>query len=80
MEDYKKACRLALTDLLAYYGGNKTQMAVATGVTRNAVSFWFTRGKIGRGTAMVVHKDPTIPFTREQLRPDIKVWSVYKQP
>lgn len=80
MEEYKTACRKALNELLAYFGGNKSQLAAATGVTRNTVSFWFTRGKIGRSTAMAVHDNPSIPFTREQLRPDIKVWSIYRQP
>ena len=78
MEDYKPACRKALNDLLAYFGGNKSQLAAAVGVTRNTVSFWFTRGQIGRSSAMTVHKSKSIPFTREQLRPDIKVWDIYK--
>lgn len=78
MEDYKQTCRVALNQLLDYYGGNKTQMALAAGVTRNAVGFWFTRGRIGRSSAIKIHNDGLIPFTREQLRPDIKIWSAYK--
>lgn len=79
-DKYKAQCEQALNELLAYYGGNKSQMAAACGVTRNAVSFWFTKRYIGRDSAIVIDLNPNIPFTKEQLRPDIKVWSIYRQP
>lgn len=70
---YDEARRKALEDLLAYYGDNKTQLALAFGVSRNAVSYWFTRGRLGRKSAAGIDS-MSIPFTREQMRPDIKIW------
>jgi hypothetical protein len=79
-EAYRPAAKEALDALLAYFGGNKSQLAAACGVTRNTVSFWFSKQYIGRDSAMVIDGREDIPFGKEFLRPDIKVWSVYKQP
>ena len=70
---YDELRRKALDDLLSYYGDNKTQLALAFGVSRNAISYWFTRGRIGRRSAELLDSMDT-PFTKEQLRPDIKIW------
>jgi hypothetical protein len=70
---YDELRRKALDDLVAYYGGNKTQLALAFNVSRNAVSYWFTRGRIGRKSAELLDT-MGIPFTKEQVRPDIKIW------
>lgn len=79
-DKYAAQCEKALNELLDYFGGNKSQMAAACGVTRNCVSFWFSKKHIGRETALAIDMNPHIPFTKEQLRPDIKVWSIYRQP
>lgn len=78
--NYSVACKAALNELIAWTGGNKSQLARVCGVTRNAVSFWVSKGYIGRETAMAIDADKAIPFTKEQLRPDIKFWTVYKAP
>ncbi len=79
-EAYRPAAKKALDELLIFFGGNKSQLAKACGVTRNTVSFWFAKQYLGRDSAMVIDGRSDIPFTKEQLRPDIKVWSAYKHP
>ena len=75
---YANDCKKGLEKLLAWAGGNKTQLAKVCGVTRNTVSFWFSKGYIGRDSAAVVGSNPNIPITKEELRPDIKHWDHYK--
>jgi transposase len=70
---YDQLRRKALEDLLSYYGDNKTQLALAFGVSRNAISYWFTRGRIGRKSAERLDRMDT-PFSKEKVRPDIKIW------
>ena len=78
--EYLELTRPALERLLVLCGGNKTQLAAVCKVSRNAVSTWFNKGYVGRSAAMRIDADPTIPMTKEELRPDVRVWSIYKQP
>jgi hypothetical protein len=50
-------------------------MARQAKMSRNTVSYWFTRGQIGRVAAKKFGSMKAIPFTKEQLRPDIKDWT-----
>lgn len=68
----------ALTGLLQFYNGNKSQMALGLGVTRVSIHNWLRRGYIGKKIAMVIDKRDDLPFTKEQLRPDVKIWDYYK--
>lgn len=79
MYEYQKHNTQALTKLLAFFNGNKAQMAFTLGVSRNAVSQWFSKGQIGRKGAFAVDENKLIPFTKEQMRCDIKNWAVYKR-
>lgn len=76
---YINPCKDALNKLLDHFAGNKSQLAHACGVSRNCVSFWFSKGYVGRETALAIDADPSIPMTKEELRPDIKRWDAYKQ-
>ena len=78
MFDYKEQNQQALINLLKYFNGNKSQLATSLKVSRNVVSTWFLKGRIGRYGAMEADSNSKIPFTKEQLRSDIKNWSVYK--
>jgi hypothetical protein len=49
-------------------------------VSRNAVSIWFSKGKIGLKGAFNADLNKAVPFTKEQLRSDIKNWKAYKLP
>ena len=80
MYNYKQRCHESLLNLLAYFNGNKMQMASTIGVSRNVVTTWFSNGKIGRVGALLVDANESIPFSKEDLRPDIKNWSAYKKP
>ena len=53
----------------------KAEMARQAKVSRNAVAAWFDRGRIGRIAARKFGRMATLPFTKEQLRPDIVNWT-----
>lgn len=67
-------CVKALEALLAHFG-TKAEMARQAKMSRNAVSYWFARGKVGRTAAIRFSRMKSIPFTKEELRPDIKNWT-----
>jgi hypothetical protein len=69
----KAECRQALELLLAHFG-SKAEMARQAKMSRNTVSYWFTRGQIGRVAAKKFGTMRAVPFTKEQLRPDIANW------
>lgn len=73
-EDEKKLARDALTALLnsPEFGGNKNKMAQKFGFTRNAVSFWFSKGYMGSYAATELSKDESIGIPLVKLRPDIQ--------
>ncbi len=80
MEKYladKAQCKVALDNLLAYCH-TKAEMARKVGMATNTVSYWFTRGQVGRFAAIKFGKIRGLPFTKEMLRPDIKNWTVKK--
>jgi hypothetical protein len=70
----KEACQNALDSVHAHFG-SKAEMARKAGMSRNAVSYWFTRGQIGRIAALKFGKMRSIGMTKEDLRPDIKDWA-----
>lgn len=70
---FKAECQQALDSLLVYFG-TKAEMARHAKMSRNTVSYWFTRGQIGRMAAKKFGSMKTVPFTKEQLRPDIVNW------
>jgi len=78
--EYADRCRAALVKLSNYFNGNKSQIAAACGVSRNSVTYWFRKGYIGRGSAMLIDANPKIPMSKEELRPDIHVWRIYRKP
>lgn len=61
----------ALGVLLDYFGNNKTQLSSALGVHYQTVVGWERRGQVGRKGAVLIDQRPDIPFTKEQLRPDL---------
>jgi hypothetical protein len=73
IKPFKVECRQALELLLAHFG-SKAEMARQAKMSRNTVSYWFTRGQIGRVAAKKYGSMRTVPFTKEQLRPDIANW------
>jgi hypothetical protein len=73
IKPFKADCRKALDLLLAHFG-TKAEMARQARMSRNTVSYWFTRGQIGRVAAKKFGSMKTLPFTKEQLRPDIANW------
>jgi hypothetical protein len=73
IKPFKVECRQALDTLLAHFG-TKAEMARQVKMSRNTVSYWFTRGQIGRVAAKKFGSMKALPFTKEQLRPDIANW------
>ena len=73
LKPFKAKCQNALDQLLAHFG-TKAEMARQAKMSRNTVSYWFTRGQIGRVAAKRFGSMKSLPFTKEQLRPDIGNW------
>jgi hypothetical protein len=73
VKPFKAECRQALDQLLAHFG-SKAEMARQAKMSRNTISYWFTRGQIGRVAAKKFGTMRAVPFTKEQLRPDIANW------
>jgi hypothetical protein len=71
---HRKECAEALASLLIHFG-TKAEMARQAKMSVNAVSYWFTRGQVGRSAAKHFGKMRSVPFTKEQIRPDIKNWT-----
>lgn len=74
IKPFKADCRKSLDMLLTHFG-TKAEMARQVKMSRNTVSYWFTRGQVGRVAAKKFGSMKTIPFTKEQLRPDIMDWT-----
>lgn len=70
----KAECQQALERVYSHFG-TKAEMARRAGMSRNAVSYWFTRGQIGRAAAIKFGKIKDIGMSKESLRPDIKNWT-----
>lgn len=62
---------LAYCDLKRHFRGSAQKLADATGYSINTVYTWSRQGHISAPAADKIGKDPMIPFTREQIRPDI---------
>lgn len=75
---YLPDARQSLTNLLQFYNDNKSQAALGLGVTRVSIHNWVRRGYIGKKIALEIDKRDDLPFTKEQLRPDVKIWDYYK--
>jgi DNA-binding transcriptional regulator YdaS (Cro superfamily) len=74
----KHACLESLEKLLAYFG-TKAEMARKANMSRNAVSYWFSRGQLGRLAAVKFARIKALGVTKEDLRPDIKDWTPLKK-
>ena len=65
----KELAEKALFGLLEECNMNKYEMARMFGVSRNTVSWWFTRGYIGRKAARDM--DRLGMFSMKEMRPDL---------
>lgn len=63
---------LALQKLINENGGEF--LAAELGITISAIRVWLRRGQITEKGAQKVHESNNINMTREELRPDVKVW------
>ena len=63
--------KAALNKLLEENGGSKNELARVTGFSRNSVSFWFSKGYIGRRAAEQLVQSKQ--YTLKELRPDLFV-------
>lgn len=68
-EEQKLAAETALYTLLPRFDNNKNKMARELGFARNTVSFWFSKGYLGRNAAKKISTDLKIPL--RDLRPDL---------
>lgn len=76
---YAEQNRAALQELYAWCGSSWAQVARVLGVHYQAVMGFKSKGRIGARTAARAGRSKKVPFTREQLRPDIKDWTVWEK-
>ncbi len=72
-----KKCKNALAKLINEIGVER--ICTLARVSAVTVRVWVSRGRISKSAAHLVCLSPdvaSIGFTREQLRPDVKVWMV----
>ena len=70
---YGQQCHTALKTLLDW-AGSPSELSRIAGMNRNAARHWQSQGKISKEAADTISKFAGCPLTREQIRPDIKVW------
>jgi hypothetical protein len=71
---YRRQCHEALGRLIEWCV-TPAELARIAKVNRSTVTRWQSTGKVSREAASVISTFPGCPLTREQIRPDIKVWS-----
>lgn len=76
-DQYAAQSNAALYQLLDWCGGSWAQMARVLEVHYQAVMGFKAKGRVGARVAARIGRNRKIPFTREQMRPDIKDWSVW---
>jgi|TARA_R110000823_G_scaffold300129_1_gene420874 DNA-binding transcriptional regulator YdaS (Cro superfamily) len=72
--DIKQQQSKELMDLIKWIGG-RARLANECEVTPQAVYEWVKRGRISAKGATIIHKKSQGFFKREELRPDVIVWS-----
>lgn len=72
--EIKSAQIAALRKLCKYFKYNRTVMADALCVERNAVYQWFHRGRISAESAIVAESVTKGYVTKQDLRPDVEMW------
>lgn len=68
-EQQKQMARAALDALLEKAGGNKYELSRQMGVSRNTISWWFTKGYVGRNAVKQLVRDKGLDPA--DLRPDL---------
>lgn len=74
LTDYKAQQEAAVRTLLAWSGNSATQLARAAKVSTRNVYVWIAQGRVSVKAAAYLHSVPGCPLTKEQMRPDIRVW------
>jgi len=62
---------LALCRLLDFFGGVKTLCCRECTINVGTLNHWINIGRISPLGADIIHHIPEVPFTREELRPDM---------
>ena len=68
-EEQKRLAQAALDALLEGVGGNKYELSRQMRVSRNTISWWFTKGYVGRNAVKQLMRNKG--FSLETLRPDL---------
>ena len=68
--------KTALGVLWKCFNFNKTSLAEAAGVERQAVYNWFRRGRVSITAALILEDHEKVKgiITKKEMRPDVKDW------
>ncbi len=67
-----KDCTTPLIDLINKIGIK--EVCAITMATETTVRVWVHRGRVSRSAAECIGSYADVPQTREDMRPDVKVW------
>lgn len=73
-EDYEARCREALEILIDWANGSMSQLGKVAGYSTPTVMYWVKTGRVSKSGAVRIAEFPGVPLTKEQIRPDIKIW------
>ena len=73
-KEIEKQRRLSLIRLIEF-AGSQSRLARALNVSPQVVRGWVKRGRISATYAKVAEKETNGFLTKEELRPDVTVWS-----
>jgi DNA-binding transcriptional regulator YdaS (Cro superfamily) len=78
MTNFKKLYRqqnFRALALLLLWAGSPAELARVARVNRSTVTRWQSEGKVSKDGALAISQFTGCPLTREEIRPDIKVWT-----
>lgn len=73
-ELYKRQKRKALEYALMMFDGSQVKLARATNTNPTDITKWLRYGQLPRRVARLLGAMPSFPLTKEEIRPDIKIW------
>lgn len=68
----------ALIKLIEHFDNNRSRLAAALGIPASNVFQWIRLNRVSKSGALRIDGMEDLPFTKEELRADVKDWSAIK--
>jgi hypothetical protein len=76
--EYQQSNAEALIKLVEHFDNNRSRLATALGVPPSNVFQWIRLNRVSKSGALRIDGMADLPFTKEELRGDVKDWSAVK--